>query len=624
MADVQQAPNMFQNVGNIVAPDLMAQQMQLQRQQQIVNMLRQNAITPIESQTVTGAGPSRVVPISKFQALAKMLEGGMAGYQQKQVDEQNQTLNQGLFDRYQDVSGDLPEGTSANIRAAKLLREQSGGMLDSAAVGANAGGLAGLLRKDTNAQEPTSSPASMGGTSSQSAPQPIPQQPTGMPTSGYVAPHPNFLKGLVAGAMGGPEAEKNYYSQFAPTDATRMANAAGTDPAQANADALKKANYIAPTSLRSDKYLTPDGQLHILPTAAPAGYMNKLDPTTGEWSQVPISGGLDAVKASTEAESTGKTRGTTMMIKLPDGREVPANTGLATDAGNAQAGLTNPAPIPPPQLPTTQQGLDTSKLTPATLQFLNQQDPKAVQAGAADFQSTKQLSANQSGAPTNQPPAPPQLGQSQGKKLLTDQGADILSKTNSEVQNIGSQRQVLNDIWNLVQNPNTKFGPGTDTIAHIKAMASNAGIDMTGAQTDQDVMSKLSSNLVMSTLGQGGTGTDSQMSKITAMFPHGEMTKDAMTKVIPLLVSQLDAKEARSNVAASFAKGNNDLSDLPATISKFSNLADPGTVSLGKKMAAATNNGTLKDFVTNLQKTRPNDWQNLLGKVHQLDSMGAF
>jgi hypothetical protein len=60
----------------------------------------------------------------------------------------------------------------------------------------------------------------------------------------------NLIRGSVIGQLGGDQAAGAYWKQYDPTDATKMAMAAGADPRLANQQALQKANYIAPISMR--------------------------------------------------------------------------------------------------------------------------------------------------------------------------------------------------------------------------------------------------------------------------------------------------------------------------------------------------------------------------------------
>lgn len=91
--------------------DLQAQQAALQRQQMVADMLRKQAAEPIQQQMVSG----RVVPISGFEAIAKVLQGGLGAYAQKKGDEQQQELGTAKAKRSADMLRSLftPAGAAA-------------------------------------------------------------------------------------------------------------------------------------------------------------------------------------------------------------------------------------------------------------------------------------------------------------------------------------------------------------------------------------------------------------------------------------------------------------------------------------------------------------------------------
>jgi hypothetical protein len=91
--------------------DLQAQQIALQRQQMMADMLRSQAAQPIDQQVVSG----RVVPISGFQAIAKVLQSGLGAYAQKKGDEQQQELGAAKAKRSADALRALfsPQGAAA-------------------------------------------------------------------------------------------------------------------------------------------------------------------------------------------------------------------------------------------------------------------------------------------------------------------------------------------------------------------------------------------------------------------------------------------------------------------------------------------------------------------------------
>ena len=233
------------------------------------------------------------------------------------------------------------------------------------------------------------------------------------------------------------------------------------------------------------------------------------------------------------------------------------------------------------------------------------------------------------GAPTapntangQQPSAPTvRPGLSATQKLLTDQGAEYYKSAVNEAQNVNQHRQVLNEISRLAADPNNTFGPGSEAFAKVMALGKNIGIDFTGAQTSQDIMKKLASNLTMSQLGAGGaTGTDAQLHTLISANPNGNMTNEAILKVVPLLGQQLDMREARANVLNKAVGPEGNAAVVPGTLQQFNRLATPGAITLGRQLAAATANGTLKDFKAKLtpQQTA------LLPTVYKLDAMGAF
>ncbi len=206
-------------------------------------------------------------------------------------------------------------------------------------------------------------------------------------------------------------------------------------------------------------------------------------------------------------------------------------------------------------------------------------------------------------------------------------GSKYYDNATQEAQNLGIYRQALNGMWSLANDPNAHFGPGTPQLARLEALASNIpGIDLSGAQTSQDVMTKLANFMGMSQLGQRGTtGTDAQLNTILHSLPNGEMTNQAMKEVIPLLVSQLDVKQARANIANNVRTTNNaDFSSLPDKISQFNNMADPGTVSIGMQLSNLQGQA-LQNYLGQL-KTQYGATQlpTILSRVKQLDAMGAF
>jgi hypothetical protein len=408
----------------------------------------------------------------------------------------------------------------------------------------------------------------------------------------------NYAFGEQLGLMPAGTADnyaKARYTAAAPTDQIKNDIVSGVSPAQRNA--ITTGFQLSPN--QSNVRYGPDGQPILSMVGADPANNAQYGVANGVIGAAPVAGVANARAQLAGAEQGAKSANTITSVTGPGGEQVPVWAGPAATAGGQQLGL-GPGEVPP---------WTGGQLPPQRIQQLQQ--------AAARGDQNAQLVLDSYGSAQR-----PRLGQTQSDKLLTDQGNQLYSKINAEQTNNAQHRAVLNEMWQLAHEG--KFGPGTSTMARIKALASNAGIDMTGAQSDQDVMKKLSSNMVMSQLGQGGTGTDSQLATLQSAFPNGEMTNTAMQKVIPMLVSQIDAREARSKAANTYLQSGGQLSGLSGFLNKFNANADPGTISLGRRMAEASRNGTVQQEVQNLQRSRPNDWQKLLQKVQQLDQMGAF
>jgi hypothetical protein len=117
-----------------------------------------------------------------------------------------------------------------------------------------------------------------------------------------------------------------------PTDFIKQLDAAGIDPnssigRQLIQQNIAKQNYIAPTSLRGGGYMfdPQNGGLTNLPTVSP-GFQIIRSPVTGQFQEVPVSGGVQAVGAA-EAAKAGAQAGAKAAVSPysytgPDGRTV--------------------------------------------------------------------------------------------------------------------------------------------------------------------------------------------------------------------------------------------------------------------------------------------------------------
>lgn len=135
--------------------------------------------------------------------------------------------------------------------------------------------------------------------------------------------------------------------QYDPTDATKMARAAGVDPTQANLGALTKANYIAPTSLRPGGYMwDPTSRTMQQMPHVPDGFTAVQD-QTGQWNIVPVQGGLGAIADTTAARARGNAQYNLKEVYNPQTQqmEYQTTTNVADAANGGMPAGNLPAPI---------------------------------------------------------------------------------------------------------------------------------------------------------------------------------------------------------------------------------------------------------------------------------------
>lgn len=245
--------------------------------------------------------------------------------------------------------------------------------------------------------------------------------------------------------------------------------------------------------------------------------------------------------------------------------------------------------------------------------------PRSPVAGPAPVQT----GAPQPGVPpVAQPPAQPALTRRTALSATTTnllgQGGDLLKNAQADQSGNRQAGQFLDEI-DALSKSGAKFGPGTDQVARWKALAGNyiPGIDLSGAQTNQDVIRKIAANLA----GARGTRSDADLQNWQKAYPSGELTNDAIAKVIPMLRQTLAVSDARANVLT--RASSTGLDKLPDAANKFNQIASPSLVAEGQALANASKNGTVPQFMQQYQKHYP-DWKSRLGQIQQLDGMGAF
>lgn len=397
--------------------------------------------------------------------------------------------------------------------------------------------------------------------------------------------------------------------------------------------AQHKAGYIAPTRLGEGAYADASGNVQGLPAAALPGYINQKD-QNGNWVTSAVNGGLDAVKASKAAQAIGNAT-TEIMPQTygPRGEALPYQTKREAIEGVNAPPVTSGAGDPTRAQSGGASGLDIQAAlreianTKASMSSVTDQSSKqALQAHIDDI--TKQISnvGNYPASMSGIPSAPsagagrgslvPQLGVQNNINLLQGQGSDLLKSAQAEQAGNLQTNQYFDEIAHLMGN-GAKFGPMQADIAKWKAMV--PGVDLTGAQTNQDVMRKLSANLA----GNRGTRSDADLANWQKAYPNGEMTNDAISQVLPMLRQTLGVGNARAKVLTSQST-NGGLETLPKVANEFNQIASPSVIADGNALAQASASGKLNDFMARIKQKYPNDWSQRLQTIKKLDGMGAF
>lgn len=327
------------------------------------------------------------------------------------------------------------------------------------------------------------------GVTSTPAPQ-QPQQQTAQAPQQSVFPGVPDNIAFTQAALGGVGSVLPLIAQYnAPTDATKMANQAGTDPRTANAAALLKATNIAPISGRPGGYMVNPvtGAATQLPHV-PDGYTAYQD-TNGQFHIAPLDGGTQAIYGSARALEGGKGSVIPQAGYNPQTGRYGFTNRTAAAAGGAQPG--------------TQSGVNAGPFagyTPAGQGGPLAPQPAPGTTEAAGAQATQNV--KRSGA-------------------LIDAAADSPTRIN-----------VLDNIIGL-SKAGVATGPTSEFVNSIKGYA--ASIPGFGQWKDdvtgfQEVKKFLNQNAIRAWTAAGGTGTDTQMEAAmhanpnSAMFPAAVQT----------------------------------------------------------------------------------------------------
>ncbi len=567
-------------------PDIQLQQINLERQQALADALRQQSMQGSPTEVIGG----RAIPQGFLAALAPMLRAGIANKAQSNV-------SQGM-------------GQLADARN-KFFTQSADQMFPGGTLGQPSS-------QPTNQPTPPgvsgSSLSAMGLDPSQATPdQPAPQPQS--PAQGGVQLPPQLKAAYVNALRTGNTDAANKLFEMAwqsqmPTDISKMAAAGGMDPRAANAGAVAKANYIAPTRLGEGAYNDPTMGVQGLPTTAPPGFINQRGPN-GNWQTVPIQGGVEANRQSAEQIALGKAGATPYSGVDANGNPRPV-TSVANVLAPSAPGIGNAAPAP--SMPSDQAALDAFN-----------------KAGRPDGNTTPwqfDPSAQGNIAPAKQVYAAPPLGTPEYQANQAKAASDRVNSLRASASESPMRINILDNMLDL-STKGVQTGPGSEWQNNIKGLVANTpgirdtatGKNWQGNVSDYQEFSKFAmQNASRAWQAAGGTGSDAQLDAAVKGNISNKLFPQAVQQIATWAKGGELALQAKANAQDKWmeAQGNN-----PGAQSSFErswrNALDPQIYVLRAMPPTQA-----AQYSANLQKTDPAKYKQLVQKSQQLQAMGGL
>lgn len=335
---------------------------------------------------------------------------------------------------------------------------------------------------------------------------------------------------------------------FKPADIVSQIRAVGVDPnsafgRQLAQQALAKANYIAPTSVRpgGSLYDPTTGRMMTTPAAAPEGFQNVQDPQSGQWYTVPVQGGVGAVKSSAAANAIGKAYGSV----------TPAYNGTQPVFANAGA------------LADQTAGGGTAV---------------SPQAGAGAVNAGR-FGGYQAPGSTLAPSLAPGVAGAADK--VAGANADRYNQAVQFGVDSATRQNVLDNIMQLSQS-GVQTGPGSDWQNNVKGLIANSPVlskafpSWQGSVSDyQELKKYLNQNGLRAWQAAGGTGTDTQMDAAMHANPNDTMFPQALQTMAAWAKAGELAGSARANFYQQFKNNNGGVSNLDQADQTWRNNFDP-------------------------------------------------
>lgn len=510
--------------------------------------------------------------------------------------------------------------------------------------------------------------------------QPTPAQLGAALTGGQAAPAPRAGALTLPGktpqesmqifSIVGPEAYGKMLSSWAaPTDATRMALAAGQDPAQANSDALFRANFVAPVTgtgiFRDPRTMRPlannpeipkggepvfdaggnvvgvkgiDGALRLMGAA-------KAAETAGEGSALPYAGvDREGNPMPVTNRTTAATQGAApslpqifMQQESSGGKTAPDNPFQVQKAtfdrfaqpGESWNNVADRNAVAQRMLTKFNQdyGGDLGRIATAYFSGEGNVAPAgsatpylknvADSSGKTVASYVNDIARRAGAAQGSQIYAEPPMGAQANATAAANAQQSELSKKWSDLNGQNQQAQntisYLSNIKDLASKAAT--GPQSDRITFVNGLLSLAGSEKaTDAVTANNLLDKYS-NQIVARLGQGGLGTDAARSIVQSAYPNAHMTPAAIHEAVDNLVGATQMTQAKARILAPLANAR-DATAYNNTELKFDQNADPRIFQYANIQDPVQRQAFAKKLVQQDPK--------ILTKIQNLQAMGAL
>jgi hypothetical protein len=674
------APNLvsFGSPASVIAPDIASEQLSLQRRQQIADLLKQQALAPIEQQTVSGAGPTRVVPFSPLQGVAKMMSAYLAGKSQDNIDAQNLNLTRQYASRMAQL---LSDGTSTPPQTHSPASDAAT-TPSSDAVPQNAGPLTSDARPATadnsaTAQDVTpdasQSPVqSMGLQVTSAATRPLVQPAS--PTDGAQRPGQNafalgkLLRGMAIEQFGGAPAASAYWDQFKLPDAVKANNYYGLDPqtvaggmrrvianqgvqavrpggtlARTNEDGTISGQFTAPDLHTATNVTWQGGQpvATAIPGAAQIQGDLRYAQTAGEGAALPYAG-FDAqgrplpVASRTAAVTQAQQPAPVVTPSVSAAPNVPGAPASPTPNASSQSADADRTAIYQGELAKAQDRLanPAKYMAPADLA----QDPDMsnfrarAQADIAGLTREMQRSGIAPGAasaganPSGPVYAAPQPGYAESQAALATGNAKNYLDAVKLAADSPTRVNVYDNILNLSKS-GVNSGPGSAWQNQVKGYVANTPFlaplakgwkdDVSGFQELNKFMYQ---NAQRNWQAAGGTGTDAQLEAFSHSNPNDKMFPQALQAMAQWGKAGELALQSKAAAMTNWKTQNGgNVANLDQFENQWRKSFDPQLFQL-----RAMDPATQAQAIAQLRANNPQAYRSLMSKAQTLQQLGGL